>query len=508
MRAIVRKSLCKVDELKGSSIAFPVIGTGQRQFPRNEASRIMLDEVVNFCHNNPHSPVKDIRFVIFDQDQSLIAAFQQEMASFQTTLGRTLPNENEVTWWRKIEVVQGSLTQERADAIVNIIGKDMNMFRAGELSKAVAEAGGDQVIQECRTLGQQQGGSAVITSGGDLSVRHIIHLVPDSSNKQHLQTCLEKCLLLASQKGLRSIAVPAVGTGAYRMTATDSAQLTFQALSSVRGSCSNLSRIRIVIYQQDMLGAFTQEYQRFMQSARQQSTVVGPTATTPKTTSAKKVSAKKKKRPSMTKRTSSQSESIVHISVTAANENIASRALESLKTGFSEACTCQEISNESVSQLSEKQVSVLLQKSKKQDVELKIEPAVNRLEVCGDANDVTAMTGEIWRELNATVRKTRDREHAKLLAGHVEWRYVLFRKTHRFDPTKNAKIEDAYNKNLPSVLVNIRGDTFQLRFKDNTGEGRLSGEKITISRNILGPSEGKRCCYFGSEVNTLFNLGL
>lgn len=462
----------------------------------------MLDEVINFCRSNPHSCVKDIRFVVFDQDQSLIAAFQQEMNSLQVRLGGALPNSSEVTWWRKVEVVQGNLTRKRADAIVNIIGKDMNLYTAGELSKAVAKAGGEQVIQECKRLGQQPGGSAVMTSGGNLSVRHIIHLVPDSSDKQHLQTCLEKCLLLASSKGLRSIAIPAIGTGAYHMTATDSAQLTFQALRSVRGSCSNFSRIRIVIYQQDMLGAFTQEHQRVMQLQDQDLPFPVPTAPTAKPKLTKKVSGKKKiKRPSVT---SSGSESTVHIFVTGANERTVSSALKSLKTGFSDACTSQVISNECVSQLSDKQVTFLLQNSKKQDVELKIEPATNRIEVRGDAKDVTVMIGEIWRELNERLKRARAREHAKLLSGQVEWCYVLYGKTSRFGSTKNAKIEEAYIKKCLNVTVDIRGDKFQLNFKNNTGIGSLSGERITISRKVLGATEGKACCYLTSYIPQAF----
>ena len=486
--------MSKVDELKGSSIAFPVIGTGNLQFPPNEASRIMLDEVINFCSGNPHSCVKDIRFVVFDQDQSLIAAFHQEINSLQVRLGGTIPNSSEVTWWQKVEVVQGNLTRERTDAIVNIIGKDMNLYRAGELSKAVARAGGEQVIQECSRLGQQPGGSVVMTRGGNLSgIRHIIHLVPDSSDKQHLQSCLKKCLLLASSKGLRSIAIPAIGTGAYHLTASDSAQLTFQALSSVRGSCSSLSRIRIVIYQQDMLGAFTQEHQRVMKFQTRHSPVGAPTAATAKAKSAKKVLGKrKKKQPSVT---SSGSQSTVHIFVTGANEITVSNALESLNTGFSEACTSQVISNECVSQLSDKQVSFLLQNSKKRDVDLKLEPAKNRIEVRGDAKDVTVMIGEIWRELNERLKRTRAHEHAKLLSGHVEWCYVLHGKTRRFSSTKNAKIEEAYRKQCLSVTVDIRGNRFRLNFKNNTGLGTLSGEPITItiSRKVLGSSEGKTC---------------
>lgn len=485
----------KVDELKGSSVAFPVIGTGNLQFPRNEASRIMLDEVINFCSGNPHSGVKDIRFVVFHQDQSLIAAFQQEINSLQVRLGGTIPNPSEVTWWTKVEVVQGNLTRERVDAIVNIIGKEMNLYRAGELSKAVARAGGEQVIQECSRLGQQPGGSAVMTSGGNLyGVRHIIHLVPESSDKQHLQSCLEKCLLLASTKGLRSISIPAVGTGSYHLTAADSAQLTFQALRSVRVSCSSFSRIRIVVYQQDMLGAFTQELQRVIQFQTRDSPVSTPAATaTAKPSSAKKVvrKRKKKKKPSVTL---SGSESTVHIFVTGANETAVSNALESLKTEFSEACTSQVITNEYVSQLSDKQVSSLLQTSKKRDVELKLDPAKNRIEVRGDAKDVTAMIGETWRELNERLKRARAHEHAKLLSSHVKWSYVLNGKTRRFHSTKNAKIEEAYNKQCLSVTVDIQGKKFQLNLKNNTGLGSPSGEHITFSRRVLGPTKGKTWC--------------
>ena len=177
-----------------------MIGTGNLQFPIREASRIMLDEVVSFCDNNPHSSVKDVRFVIFDQDQNLITAFQQEMSSLQLRCGSVAKSGNTVeaqTWWKKIEVVEGNLTEQRVDTIVNIIGEDMDLSRGVVLSKAVARAVGERVIRECKDLGPQPCGSAVMTSGGNLPVSNIIHLVSQSSNKQHLQACLEKCLHLA-----------------------------------------------------------------------------------------------------------------------------------------------------------------------------------------------------------------------------------------------------------------------------------------------------------------------
>ena len=177
--------------------------------------------------------------------------------------------------------------------------------------------------------------------------------------------------------------------------------------------------------------------------------------------------------------------------MTAVDDETVKTALAALKEGFSEGCTTQVIHYESVSQLSDRQVHRLLQSCRKRDIELKIEPAGNRVEVRGEANNVAAIVGEIWVELNERCKKMRTHEYAKLLAGHVEWRYVLHGETRRFSSTKNAKIEEAFRKKYPNVTVGLRGDQFQLHFRDNTGKGSLSGEKIKISRKVVGTSEGK-----------------
>ena len=76
--------LQKADELGGASIVFPVIGTGNLHFPQDVASRIMLEETINFCQNNPSSVVKDIRFAVFQQDLALNNAFAQEFDKLQS----------------------------------------------------------------------------------------------------------------------------------------------------------------------------------------------------------------------------------------------------------------------------------------------------------------------------------------------------------------------------------------------------------------------------------------
>ena len=168
----MQRGLQKGEELRMNSIAFPVIGTGNLNFPPNQASRIMLEEIFSFCQTNSSSSLKDIRFVVYQQDQALITAFKQEMANLQSK-----HNISKYTG-PSIEVINADLTREKTDAILNIISTDMNMNNAGELSKAILKRGGPQIQQECSQLGNQIPGSAVMTNGGNLAAPKVIHIIP------------------------------------------------------------------------------------------------------------------------------------------------------------------------------------------------------------------------------------------------------------------------------------------------------------------------------------------
>ena len=115
----------------------------------------MLEETVNFCRANPASNLRDIRFVVFNQDQALISAFKNEMdrhighpAITSLTSGMRSFLEKKKTMGTSgvsIEVLKGDVYQETTDAIVNIITKDLNMDNAGKLSQTVKQLAGPQV---------------------------------------------------------------------------------------------------------------------------------------------------------------------------------------------------------------------------------------------------------------------------------------------------------------------------------------------------------------------------
>ncbi|XP_068707156.1 protein mono-ADP-ribosyltransferase PARP14-like [Montipora foliosa] len=511
LRNIVQRCLQKGEELRMSSIAFPVIGTGNLNFPPNEASRIMLEEILSFCQTNASSTLRDIRFVVYQQDQALVTAFKQEVAKLQSKFnlrqeyttsgffgkllskfgirkaasspglssehGLVRPSKSKYTG-PSIEVINADLTQEKTDAILNVISTDMNMNNAGELSKAILKQGGSQIQQECSQLGNQVAGSAVMTNGGNLAAPKVIHIIPGSSDKQHLQTCLEAGLRLADNHRLRSLSIPCVGTGGYGLAAADSAQVTFQALNNFSLSCQNVRKVRIAVFQAPMMQEFLLAQQRhaaWIADHKLESNSSSEHTRQPR---------------EYDRRLSVTNDPSLKICVAGKDSISVKKAVNSLKRGFSKACTTQKVENEAVNQLSRKQIDSLRKKANDRDVRLDIEADIDRIVVRGEPIEVTGMVGEIWHEINERNKKIKEEQQALLISKNIEWSYDIQGAKMVFDLKTNAKLEMAHVKSEAVVSVFLRADEFDINLKAKTGQGRRNGKTITIYRKVKGSGEG------------------
>ena len=260
LQECLEEGLRLADQNRFQSIAIPAIGTGNFKLSATDSAKLIFQALGNVCAS--FCSLSEVRIVVYQEN--MVQAFQQEQQKHSMLRCKLAPVHSAADGSRiSIDVVNGDLTQENTDAIVNIINTEMNMNR-GRLNKALSNACGPQVQQECNQLGSQPPGSAVITSGGHLNVPHIIHIVPGSSDKWHLQECLEGGLYLADHYRLQSISIPAIGTGNFKLSATDSAQLIFEALGNVCASFCSLSEVRIVVYQENMVEAFQQEQQKHL----------------------------------------------------------------------------------------------------------------------------------------------------------------------------------------------------------------------------------------------------
>src|SRR6202162_1019889 len=115
----------------------------------------------------------------------------------------------------KIVLLQGDLTEMDVDAVVNAANNDLQL--GGGVAGAIRRKGGDQIQRECNDIGSIPVGGAAITSGGKLRARFVIHAASmqlgGETTAHALRSSTAHCLRIAAERGLRTVAFPAVGTG-------------------------------------------------------------------------------------------------------------------------------------------------------------------------------------------------------------------------------------------------------------------------------------------------------
>lgn len=157
-----------------------------------------------------------------------------------------------------IELVQGDLTRDDSDAIVN--AANSSLLGGGGVDGAIHRAGGSAILAECRAIRENlpdglPTGEAVITSGGNLKARFVIHTVGPiwSGGKRDdagdLASCYRNSLGLAAKEGLGSVAFPSISTGAYRYPVDQAAAVALGAVKNfLEAGGHSLKTVRFVLF--------------------------------------------------------------------------------------------------------------------------------------------------------------------------------------------------------------------------------------------------------------------
>jgi O-acetyl-ADP-ribose deacetylase len=157
---------------------------------------------------------------------------------------------------RRIDVIRGDITLLGVDAIVN--AANPSLLGGGGVDGAIHRAAGPDLLAECRTLGGCPTGEARITGGYGLPARWVIHTVgPVWQGGGHgedalLAQCHTRALRIAAERGLRTIAFPAISTGAYRFPIARAARIAARAIRSFLAEETLPERVFVVCYGADV----------------------------------------------------------------------------------------------------------------------------------------------------------------------------------------------------------------------------------------------------------------
>ena len=171
----------------------------------------------------------------------------------------------------KITLIQGDITQQDTDAIVN--AANSSLMGGGGVDGAIHRAGGPEILAECQEIVAERGrcptGEAVITGGGRLKSRYVIHTVGpvwrggDGGEDELLGAAYGNSLQVAENTGVKTISFPSISTGAYRFPVDRAAGIAVRTVQECCGP-GQFDEIRFVLFDESTLRAYQKAYDVIM----------------------------------------------------------------------------------------------------------------------------------------------------------------------------------------------------------------------------------------------------
>jgi len=469
------------DKLKASTIAFPALGAGNLSYPQNVVAHIMVSTITSYLKANLASThIKTVKLVIFMQKTftEFNKLLVRKPGSLSTTPPAVLPIhgmtypaavETFTVGSLNVEILQGDITEDDSDAIVNMTNNKMRLVKSG-VARAILKKGGPEMQKMCNAMVSQQGcklqeGKVYDTrSTGQLKCKKIFHIVTDDCIGKTISACLKHAEMLE----FSSIALPAIGTGMSGYKLDDA---THSICSSViafgQSNPIHVKRVRIIVFQSGML------YQSFKGKFLE---VVNKPALWKRVTSA--VSSwfygDSNVEESVTKRTPPSppqpvkpapiisENSVLLIQIYAEDDSKVKKTEDRLHRLIDEQFTDENFTEEGISKFTNKQKEDLIKKAKQKHVEITIEIGkdINCIKLRGDHNDVADLKAEVEQVLGEIRAAESKQKEAKLLHNKVKWSWVNDDGEYEeYDVLTNYHIEEAYKKNKEKPFTYGTEDT-------------------------------------------------
>ncbi|XP_005601985.1 protein mono-ADP-ribosyltransferase PARP15 isoform X1 [Equus caballus] len=272
MTNIIKKCLMNVEQLSFSSITFPMLGTGNLRFPKAIFAELMLSEVFKFSSSEWLKTLQEVQLLVHPDDEESQQIFLDEFTrrsngnlnkdgilkagDMQDIFG-AVSNPEFGTYEMKIgaitfQIASGDITKEKTDVLVNSTARTFNL-KSG-VSKAILEGAGPAVENECAVLATQPHRDFIVTQGGFLMCKIIMHVLGENDVRKTVSSVLEEC----EQRKYTSVSLPAIGTGNGGKNPVMVADDIISAVADFawKHSTPSLKTVKVVIFLTDLLKVF------------------------------------------------------------------------------------------------------------------------------------------------------------------------------------------------------------------------------------------------------------
>ena len=573
LRKAVEKCLHECNRLGAKSISIPSIGAGNLKYPDDVVAKCLLEVAADYlCKNKGKTSLQLVHFVIFDT--KIFQTFQQFKEGDSSYSGNDTPyaiiastpkrpTDTGATKRRgptdtqsmsknggddkccfalphnlRLEVVQGDITNEQLDVIVNTTNSKLKLVGGG-VAGALLKKGGpalqaicDSVVAQGASAGEGRVVETRCSDIGQLKCKSIFHIVFEGGDQKRLIKTISACLEKAEKMKYRSIAFPAIGTGIVSYPPAQAADAVVKALKQfTKNKPEHLKVIRMVLFQAPLYLQFTEAFKRMGESSEGFLSYINRAF---HAVSNYIFSSNDEEEVGEEERGENQEENFddlvdnederakqilanlsleseVIIRIYGQTDQSVKRAEKQLRAIIDTRFVTEEIDNPGITRLSHDNINDLedFAKSHTVDIIIDCDPSLHFIRIHGCQSDVLMVKDKV-RDVLADINeeKTID-EVADVMFKHIRWMRQVSEEMDNYDKNFNYEIERAYQQDKKVYNSTDEAEKFTIDFGAMEEQDLDTGDVVKVMRvNLLEGNYNNSNWFFvcPASVNLIFTF--
>ncbi|XP_032725407.1 protein mono-ADP-ribosyltransferase PARP14 isoform X2 [Lontra canadensis] len=490
MRDIIRKCLEITENLFLRSIAFPAIGTGNLRFPKTVFAELITSEVLNFSSKIQLTALQEVQFLLHPSDHETIQAFSDEFA--RRTNGNfvsakvpkaedaqgfhgTVSSPNVDVHEMKIgpvtfQVAFGDITKEEADVIVNSTSKAFNL-KAG-VSRAILECAGQNVEMACSHLAEKGNSDYIVTEGGLLRCKNIVHVIGGSDVKQSIFFVLQEC----EKRKYSSVCLPAIGTGNAQKDPEEVANAMIDAIedSIQKGMLQSVKKVKVVIFLPHLLDVFCDSMKKREASLAS----LQPSLRSRLTAFVESPSQFPQKQNPLVLKKKTESASF---QVCGESEKCIKNVVSWIQDLITKELCPYTNEDECIKDFNEKEYQKLNELQENLNIAICLDYKRPLIEVFGIGKDLTQARNAIEEMIKGMRLAKEQKSQAELISEFIEWQYCNNSTFQSFDKITNLQLETAWKAKKRRTVVKIDHQSYTVDLSTHTATD-AKGHSLLVQR--------------------------